>query len=100
MILIRFGRTLNPNPRPHRHPPQHPSPLYRHPPLRLRPLQRRPPAHSHSQHPPAAPAGQSPPLSPIKRAAPPAAAFPTPAQNPTPSFLQRLREERERLGKD
>ncbi|MFS8903635.1 serine/threonine protein kinase [Synechococcus sp. H60.4] len=32
MILIRFGRTLNPNPRPHRHPP-----------LRLRPLQRRPP---------------------------------------------------------
>ncbi|MFT0787105.1 serine/threonine protein kinase, partial [Synechococcus sp. H55.10] len=37
---------------------------------------------------------------PINRAAPPAAAFPTPAQNPTPSFLQRLREERERLGKD
>ncbi len=27
-------------------------------------------------------------------------ASPTPAQNPTPSFLERLREERERLGKD
>ena len=37
---------------------------------------------------------------PINRAAPPPAAPPTPAQNPTPSFLQRLREERERLGKD